>query len=61
MGTAKEHEIRLMGFGLAAVALLAAIVAIWAGSTLTAQLRSHTPGAPVTQGAGASLGVVERS
>ena len=61
MGTAREHEIRLMGLGLAALALLAAIVAIWAGSTLSAQLRSHTPSTPVTQGSGASLGVLEHS
>ena len=59
MGTAREHEIRLMGLGLAALALLAAIVAIWAGSTLTAQLRSHTPSTPVTQGS--ALGVLAHS
>ena len=50
-----------MGFGLAALALLAAIVAIWAGSSLAAQLRSHTPSTPVTQRSGASLGVLEHS
>jgi hypothetical protein len=61
MGTAREHEIRLMGFGLAAMALLAAIVAIWAGSTLSAQLRSHARSTPVTQSADGSLGLLEHS
>ena len=31
-GKAREHEIRIMGFGLAALALLAAVAALWAVS-----------------------------
>jgi hypothetical protein len=61
MGTAREHEIRIVGFGLAALAVLAALLAVWAGSTLGAELRSHARSAPVTQGAGGSLGVLEHS
>ena len=45
-GTAKEHEIRIMGFGLAALAVLAALLAIWARLRSAAQLRSHAPSPP---------------
>jgi hypothetical protein len=61
MGTARGYEIRIAGIGLAALAVLAALVAIWAASTLSAQLRSHTRGTPVTQSVGGSLGVLEHS
>lgn len=59
MGTAREHEIRIVGIGLAALAVLAALVAIWAASTLSAQLRSDARSTPVTQGG--SLGVLGHS
>jgi hypothetical protein len=43
-----------MGFGVAAVAVLAAFLAIWFAASLGAQLRSHASDAPVT-GGGTSL------
>ena len=52
---AKEHEIRIVGIGLAALAVLAALLAIWAAAAISGQLRSHAPG---PQGQGASLGAV---
>jgi hypothetical protein len=49
-GKAREHEIRLMGVGLAAVALLAAATIFWVASAIGHQV--HLPaedGAAVTQ------------
>ena len=52
-GKAKEHEIRIMGIGLAALALLAAVAALWFASAIGDQL--HAPslgGAQVSQSSG---------
>jgi hypothetical protein len=51
-GKAREHEVRIMGVGLAALAVLATFLAIWLGASLAAQLRSHASDAPVTGGSG---------
>ncbi len=51
-GKAREHEVRIMGFGLAAVAVLATFLAIWFAASLGAQLRSHASDASVTSGTG---------
>ena len=63
MGNAREHEVRLMGLGLAALAVLATLLVIWFGATLRAQLPSHGTDASVGRGAsGPSLvGSLERS
>ena len=50
-GKAREHEVRIMGIGLAALALLAAVAALWVASAVGDHL--HPPalgGAAVTQG-----------
>ena len=50
-GKAREHEIRVMGIGLAALALLAAVAALWVASAVGDVLHSPAPGgAQVTQG-----------
>ena len=52
-GKAREHEIRIMGIGLAALALLAAVAALWVASAIGDQL--HAPslgGAQVSQSSG---------
>ena len=49
-GKAREHEVRIMGIALAALALLAALAALWVASAVGDHL--HPPalgGAPVTQ------------
>jgi hypothetical protein len=51
-GKAREHEIRIMGLGLAALAVLAAFLAFWFAASLGAQLRSHASDAPVTGASG---------
>ncbi|HEX3290651.1 MAG TPA: hypothetical protein VHR46_04595 [Gaiella sp.] len=51
-GKAREHEVRVMGLGLAAVAVLATFVAIWLAASLGAQLRSHASDAPVSGASG---------
>ena len=51
-GKAREHEIRIMGLGLAALALLATSLAIWFAASLGAHLRSHASNAPVTSASG---------
>ena len=57
-GKARESEIRVMGLGLAALAVLAALVAIWVASSVGNVLRSPAPGGtPVTQGSAATLGL----
>ena len=33
-GKAREHEVRIMGIGLAALALLAAVAALWVASAV---------------------------
>jgi hypothetical protein len=49
-GKAREHEIRLMGLGLAALALLAAATIFWAASAIGHQLYAPGQGgAAVTQ------------
>ena len=60
-GKAREHEVRIMGLGLAALAVLAALLAIWFAASLGDRLRPPAEGTPVTQGAGAPLGLLERS
>ena len=52
-GKAREHEIRIMGIGLAAVALLAAVAALWVASAVGDHM--HAPslgGAQVSQSLG---------
>lgn len=56
-GKAREHEVRLMGFGLAAVALLTAALALWVAASVGHQLRASTQGTPVTQSSSAPLGL----
>ena len=53
-GKAREHEVRLMGFGLAALALLAAVTALWVASAVGDHLRpaASLGGAQVTQSSG---------
>ena len=53
-GKAREHEVRVMGLGLAALAVLAAAAAVWFAISLGAQLRSHASDASVTSGSGAT-------
>ena len=49
-GKAREHEVRLMGFGLAALALLAAVAALWVASPVLHRMRAPLwNGAEVTQ------------
>ena len=43
-GKAREHEIRIMGLGLAALAVLATFLAVWFAASLGAQLRSQRLG-----------------
>ena len=51
-GRAREHEVRVMGLGLAAVAVLATFLAIWLATSLGAQLHSHASDASVTSTSG---------
>jgi len=51
-GRAREHEVRVMGLGLAAVAVLTTFLAIWLATSLGAQLRSHASDASVTNTSG---------
>ena len=54
-GKAREHEVRIMGIGLAALALLAAVAALWAVSAFGEQFHLPTQGGPaVTQVSSAS-------
>jgi hypothetical protein len=54
-GKAREHEVRLMGLGLAALALLAAVAAFWLVSAFGGQLHLPAQGGPaVTQVSGRS-------
>ena len=46
-GKAREHEIRIMGIGLAAVALLAAVAALWVASAVGDNLRAPSIGGAV--------------
>lgn len=58
-GKAREHEIRIMGLGLAALAVLAAFFAIRAATAIGNDLRAPAQGTPVTQSDGPlGLGVV---
>ena len=57
-GKAREHEVRIMGLGLAALAVLAVFVAIWVAATVGNQLRAPASGgASVTQSSGGPLGL----
>ncbi len=57
-GKAREHEVRLMGLGLAALAVLAVLVAIWFAAAIGNQLRAPAAGgASVTQSSGGPLGL----
>ena len=51
-GRAREHEVRVMGLGLAALAMLAAAAAVWFAISLGAQLRSHASDSSVTSTSG---------
>ena len=52
-GKAREHEVRLMGFGLAALALLAAVAALWVAAAVNDHLRTPAlGGAQVSQSSG---------
>ena len=53
-GRAREHEVRVMGLGLAAVAVLTTFLAIWLATSLGAQLRSHASDASVTSTSGST-------
>ena len=54
-GKAREHEVRIMGIGLAALALLAAVAALWVASAVGDHLRTPAQGGPaVTQVSSAS-------
>jgi hypothetical protein len=53
-GKAREHEVRIMGVGVAALAMLAAAAAVWFAISLGAQLRSHASDASGTGGSGAA-------
>ncbi len=56
-GRAREHEVRLMGLGLAALALLAATLAIWVAAAVADHVRAPAQsGAAVTQGTRGPLG-----
>ena len=46
-----------MGLGLAALALLATLLAIWVAASLGDRLRMPAEGSPVTQSSSAPLGV----
>ncbi|MCZ7587278.1 MAG: hypothetical protein M5U27_00120 [Gaiella sp.] len=61
-GKAREHEVRIMGLGLAALAVLATLLAVWFSASLGDRLRVPTQGTPVTQSSGGplGLGVVEQ-
>ena len=49
-GKAREHEVRIMGLTLAALALLAAVASIWAASSIVHRVRAPASGgAQVTQ------------
>ena len=56
-GKAREHEVRVMGLGLAALAVLATFLAIWFAASVGAHLRAHAPEAPMTHGASGPLGL----
>ena len=52
-GKAREHEVRIMGIGLAALALLAAVAALWVASAVGDHLRAPSlGGAQVSQSSG---------
>lgn len=57
-GKAREHEVRVMGLTLAALALLAAVASIWAASSIVHRVRAPVSGgAQVTQ---TGLGLVDQ-
>lgn len=47
---AREHEVRIMGFALAALALLATFLVIWVASGLGAALHAQVERSSVTLG-----------
>jgi len=49
-GKAREHEVRIMGVGLAALALLVAVASIWAATSIVHRVQAPaTGGTQVTQ------------
>lgn len=59
MGAAREHEVRLMGFVLAALAVLTTFLAIWVASAVSAKVHADAPKASVSP-TGLAIEVVER-
>jgi hypothetical protein len=52
MGKAREQEVRLMGLGFLALAILASLVLVVAAVKIGGELRSHSPaGVPTRDGA----------
>ena len=52
-GKAREHEVRVMGIGLAALALLAAVATFWVASAVGDHLRTPAlGGTQVSQSSG---------
>ena len=61
MGKEREQQIHGTMVGMAALALLAALVATFIALTVGSNLRGLLDGAPVPQGAPGSVGIVEHS
>lgn len=57
---AREHEVRIMGFALAALALLATLLVIWVASGLGTKLQAQVERASVTLGPDTSAGAAVR-
>ena len=57
MTNAREHEVRIFGLGLAALALLAAVASIWAVSSLVQRLQTPVSGGVQVNQTG--LGVID--
>jgi len=57
MTNAREHEVRIFGLGLAALALLAAVASIWAVSSLVQRLQTPISGGVQVNQTG--LGVID--
>ena len=56
-GKAREHEVRIMGIGLAALALLAAVAALWVASAVGDHLRPPALGGAQVSQSSAQLGL----
>jgi hypothetical protein len=57
-GKAREHEVRIMGLTLAALALLAAVASVWAASSIFHHVQAPVSGGSHPQ---AGLGLVDQS